>query len=325
MALTIIDDVPGSPTPDDLFQPHMPGVAVLDDMDTHFARAREQSANGPEGRCVVIVTPGRLLMSVPTPPLGSMPESAKQTVRAMLHGDRPLDVSIVSYTRLEALMADEQVLKCIPKCIPLFGHLLVFTHLGHRVVVFEGHPTAFEAGVRNADVLLVDSGMLPFLQEDWAAVAFRVMKEGARILVHERKHDELMPVVQQKEPPGWQYTEPDGEASYVNCLLTTISLSPNGSVRILAGARLPDLARIATDPEQLEWIASLPFDYAWLDAEKVIEMLMHVAKPVRTGLFRRELVLKAKFAMKGTITDFAFKLTPGRTPGGRQTLQVDRM
>jgi len=70
MDRTIIDSVPGSPEPADLFEPHMPGVDVLDDMDALFAQAREQSANGPEGRSVVIVTPGRMLMSVPTPALG---------------------------------------------------------------------------------------------------------------------------------------------------------------------------------------------------------------------------------------------------------------
>jgi len=320
MERTIIDSVPGSPAPSALFEPHMPGVDVLADMDARFAWAREKSAGDGEGAHVVIVTPGRMLMETAAVPPGSMPERATQAARAVLRRDGPLDVAVISCTRLDALLADETK----TKCIPFFGHLMAFAYLGHRVVVFEGHPTAFEAGVRGADLLLVDSGMLPFLQDDWAAVAFRVMREGARILVHQREGYALLPVVKANTPQGWRYTEPDGEGSYANCLLTTLAGVPDGSVTILAGAPLPDLARVARDPAELEWIASLPFDYARLNAEQVMAILLREAKPVRVGLFRREQVLKARLARNGGLIDVAFRLTPGRT-AGRQHLQVDRM
>jgi hypothetical protein len=43
------------------------------------------------------------------------------------------------------------------------------------VVLFEGHPTALAAGLTGADLLIVDAGMIPFLQKDWLEVALQVM------------------------------------------------------------------------------------------------------------------------------------------------------
>ena len=322
MSSNVAGNAPGSPEPASLFEPRMPPVDEPGEMDAIFARAREESAGAAHGgRNVVIVTPGRMLMAVPAPAAGTMPERVVQPARALLRREGPLNVTAVSYTRLEALMADTGKVRCIP----FLGHLLGFAYLGHRVVVFEGHPTAFLAGVRGADVLLVDSGMLPFLQGDWAAVAFGAMAPGGRVMVHQREGFALRPVVPAGNPEGWRYTEPDGEASYVNCLLTTLAQSPARSVEIVAGARLPDLARIATDPDELEWISSLPFDYGALDGEQVIALLVRAGKSVRTGLFRRALVLKARLARKGTFTDVSFRLLQGRTLRGRQTLRVDRL
>jgi len=46
------------------------------------------------------------------------------------------------------------------------------------VWVFEGHPSALAQGCRDADLLLVDSGMLPELERnpDWQATAEQVMR-----------------------------------------------------------------------------------------------------------------------------------------------------
>jgi hypothetical protein len=87
MELQHVKSFEGSPEPEDIFQPHMPGVELLSDMDEVFGRARRLSATGeypagveglaPEAAAevlklkgqhsVVIVTPGRLLMPVPAP------------------------------------------------------------------------------------------------------------------------------------------------------------------------------------------------------------------------------------------------------------------
>jgi hypothetical protein len=71
--------------------------------------------------------------------------------------DPPLKISVISYTFIEALTTE------IDKAIPFRGFLISWAYLGHSVIVFEGHPSAFESGVRDCDVLLIDSGMLPFI------------------------------------------------------------------------------------------------------------------------------------------------------------------
>jgi len=58
---------------------------------------------------------------------------------------------------------------------------------GNRVWVFEGHPSGLSAGLEQADYLLVDSGTLPYLQEDWMAVALRSMKPEGKVFHYNRE------------------------------------------------------------------------------------------------------------------------------------------
>jgi hypothetical protein len=204
------------PEPSDPFEPHMPEVDVLPDMEGLFAKARIEIASGDERR-VGIVTPGRLIMFVPAPRPGSIPTEFVTQVSQLLPSAKPLKITFVGYTQLEALMKDKA------KCIPPFGQLLGFAYLGHNVVVFEGHPSAFEFALRDCDVLMIESGMLPFLQKDWVDVALRVTRPGAKMIVQDRKTGRLQPVIKSKNAQGWRYGEPDGEASYANCLLTTLA------------------------------------------------------------------------------------------------------
>jgi hypothetical protein len=87
---------------------------------------------------------------------------------------------VIAFTQLDSLMKMEQ------KAIPFFGYLLGLSYIGHPVVVFEGHPSAFRAGCRNAGLLIVDAAMAPHLQRDWMAAAWGVMESGADILVFSR-------------------------------------------------------------------------------------------------------------------------------------------
>lgn len=63
--------------------------------------------------------------------------------------------------------------------------LLAFAYIGHAVWVFEGHFSALAAGCRDADLLLVDGGLVPFLQPDWIKVVSPVMR-NPEIYVHDR-------------------------------------------------------------------------------------------------------------------------------------------
>lgn len=191
MDLKHVQTIPGSPKPADLFQPYMPDVDLLSDMDALFAQARNDLTLGcpanqkdplPEGaRCIAIVTPGRMIMFVPGLSPGSQSPEAIKPIQQLLPSEKPLNIAVVSYTSLEALMENKA------KSITFLGYLFAFSYVGHNVVVFEGHPSAFESGVRDNDVLFVDSGMLPFMQKDWLDVAYKVMRPNPKIFVHDRK------------------------------------------------------------------------------------------------------------------------------------------
>ncbi|HEY8207313.1 MAG TPA: hypothetical protein VIG99_07520 [Myxococcaceae bacterium] len=303
--------------PEDLFEPRMPEVEGMFDVKALFAKAREEKPNG-----VFIFTPGRMRMEVNGPAPGSMPPEAERQARAVLGGDRPFHVVAVAYNKLEALLQDkENNARSMDRCIPFLGMLVSLAYVGHSVLIFEGHPLAFEAGVRGADVLIIDEAMLPFLQEDWAKVAFGAMRPRARIFVHDRQHYSLQPVGRSAKEPGWQYTEHDGEASYLNCLLTSMGKVPKRTVRITEGEPLPDLAQIATDPDELDWIASLPFRYDRLDAALVMEILDRVAKK---QLFSRTRYLTATLHLsKSEQSAVSFQITDGRSDDGKRQVDIE--
>ncbi|HJQ32811.1 MAG TPA: hypothetical protein VJ866_11555 [Pyrinomonadaceae bacterium] len=323
-----VRSIEGSPRPADIFEPHMPGVELLSDMDELFRTARAQLEGGEvpfEGgvkgqRAVAVVTPGRLIMFQPCPPPGSVRGEPVENSKKLMPPDPPLKITAVSYTFLEAFMQDEAK----TKCIPFLGFLLSFAYIGHNVVVFEGHPTAFESGVRDADVLFIDSGMLPFIQEDWFEAARRVMRPGAKFFIHKRENFGLMPVGPSGRPPGWQYSEFDGEKSYANCLLTTLARGASLEARVTSGLPLPDLATLTTNPDDLNWIAGLPFRYDQLDADEVIETISGIAK--WSGFFKKKGELNAKLALpdgKGLMpVRFTLRLT--KDDGGRKQLIIER-
>ena len=62
--------------------------------------------------------------------------------------------------------------------------------MGHRVWIFEGRRDDICAGCRHADLLLLDSGVLPSLAQGWEQMAADVMR-NANILVHNRQTYQL--------------------------------------------------------------------------------------------------------------------------------------
>ena len=287
-----IESLPGSPEPADIFEPHMPGVDLLSDMEGFFVQVRElleadntdefvqqaglglfvppeySGGTNPKGqRHIAVITPGRMISLAAAPLPNTKSEKELAPIKSILPSEKPLQITAISYTKLKAYMED----KTKTKCIPFLGFLLAFAYLGHNVIVFEGHPSALEYGVKNSDVLFIDSGMLPFLAEDWAEVVFKSMKPNSKAFIHERKNYQLIPVVKKNSPPGWRYSEPDGEASYTNILLTTLAKSGDKTktISIISGQSLPNLKDLTTDTEEFEYISKLPFRYEKLNADIV--------------------------------------------------------
>ena len=152
----------------------MPEVDQVPDIEAVFAKARRDAVHQ-----VVIITPGRMLMSRPCPPPGSMPPDKVTSFEQMMPSKVKRHVAAIAFTELRALTRDAS------KAIPFLGLLLGLAYIGHAVWVFEGHPSALPAGCRDADVLIADGAMVPALQKDWVSVASGVMKRP-EVYVHDR-------------------------------------------------------------------------------------------------------------------------------------------
>jgi hypothetical protein len=327
----------------DIFEPHMPEVDVLSDMGGLFAKTRAmlEAENITEyiqrvgfdqlirpdkpskgQRHVAIITPRRMVYLQPAPGPNTQPEQEVTLLKELLPGAAPLQITVISYTELEAYMED----KTRTRCIPFLGYLLGFAYIGHNVVVFEGHPSALEHGARNSDVLIIDSGMLPFMPENWAEIVFPVMKSDPRIFIHQRKTYELMSVARKKSPPGWRYSEPDGEASYANILLTTLAKArdKDKTVSIISGQALPNPKELTTDAGELEFISTLPFRYEQLNAETVIKILWDNGQPGNfLKRFQPTRTFKARLVdSNGRARDVAFQLKLSSTSNENPQLEI---
>jgi hypothetical protein len=168
--------------------------------------------------------------------------------------------------------------------------------------------------------------MLPFLGEGWIDVVYRIMSPLQRILVCDRKNGQVLPVVKSSDSKGWRYAEPDGEASYVNCLLTTLAKNAPAPVRVAASSPVPELARFTSDPQQLEWIRGLPFRYDALDAVKVIGIIQRVSKLPAPNGSPSSGTLTAQLAPAGGKREkVSFRLTLTSDATGRNVLDILRL
>lgn len=189
---------PNEAAPDDeagLFEPRMPEVDEPPFIEEVFERARQSARDGsveagaPEGqRHIVVVTPGRLLLLQRAPAPGTMSAEKTAPAESFMPREPARNIAVISYTELLAVRSD------IWKAIPFAGILTALAYIGHAVWIFEGHPSALAAGCRDADILIVDDGMIPFLQEDWADVAAGAMRRE-EIFVHMRSTFSLGRVV----------------------------------------------------------------------------------------------------------------------------------
>ena len=292
-------------------------------MDEVFRNAREKASgqNEPEEthlkgrRAVPIVTPGRLVMLDPCPEPNSMPEEKVAPMRQLMPPDPPRKITVICYTFVEALLKD------IDKAIPFRGFLNGWAYLGHDVLAFEGHPSAFEAGVRDCDVLLVDAAMVPFVPFNWLDVARSVMKPDGLILVHNRASYSLIQVFKPR-------IERSAEAKYMEYLLRLLPQSPRSYVEIISNSTVPDLVELMPNAIDREWLPktfSFSFEREKLNADLVIDYCLqnagwHWFTPFKTrGLLRLPLTMS-----NGTTRNLQFEVTLKKDTAGRRQLSIER-
>jgi hypothetical protein len=108
-----------------------------------------------------------------------MPKDQVASIESILPSTASKKIAVIAYTELSVVRTN------LAGAIPFFGMLLGFAYIGHSVWVFEGHSSALAAGCKDANVVVVDGGMLPFLQPDWKEVVTGAMKFPS-IYVHDR-------------------------------------------------------------------------------------------------------------------------------------------
>lgn len=163
----------------------MPTVEVPPDTEERFAKARliasgkkpaNPSADTAGERCIVVVTPGRTFAILRCPRANSMPPNAVQALEKIAPSSRPLNVAVIAYLQIDPLLEKHL------KATPVVGLIIGLSCIGHNVIVFEGHPSALNAGCRDAEMLVVDETMIPHLQKGWEHAAWTVMR-GPDILI----------------------------------------------------------------------------------------------------------------------------------------------
>jgi hypothetical protein len=326
----------------DIYEPHMPSVDVYSDMDEFFENARILGLNGSkkgfkaeftkahpeyesritwfdkikEGeKFVSVISPGRIIILFPA----FKPTTKNATVNNpgdyILPSKKNLRITAISYTYMEEFMngslSMEERLAGVVKCIPFIGQLASFTGvLGHSVLVFEGHPSVFETGVKNSDMLFIDSGMLKFLQDDWAEVAFRCMNPHCKIFIHERQAYKLRPVIQTKTHPGWEYGVGIGTEDNYRKMLETVLASGElrgKHIHLAGGKRLPNLSQLSQKPDELVFLSKIPFDYDQLDVQKIIKLIIENSDKKFLSSMRTS---KIKYQETGTgrIIEYTFSI-----------------
>jgi hypothetical protein len=162
----------------------MPDVATPGNMEEVFAKIRAVAAGEKGQRGLVIVRPDRTYLLLP--PIAETPELKKMAagLERLIPPDVKRNIAVISQTGFGTAGVVPSLAEA-GKSIPFLGLLMALTGMGHAVWIFEGHPSALQAGCRDADVLLVDSAMRAALQEDWQDASAAVMR-SVNILVHDR-------------------------------------------------------------------------------------------------------------------------------------------
>ena len=176
------------------FAPYMPEVQRVPAIERYFAQARRMGAaprqdDPAHQRYIVLLTPGRLLMHIPCPRPGSATPAMIEEIEGIVPPP-PKTITVIAFTHLFPSQEESTATGGLKsprdtaaQAIPFLGYLLGLGYIGHSVTIFEGHPSAFVAGCRDADVLVVDQAMVPHLQPDWVEIAFGVMRDPSPYIV----------------------------------------------------------------------------------------------------------------------------------------------
>jgi hypothetical protein len=167
-----------------LIPPSMPTISPRRDIQRSFAEARQLSAGSGGKRWVVIIAPDGALIRVPVPPAQEAdPTLLRDVRRALAPENEPITgLAITSINHTTGVQRRARSFHRLLPLLPNLSYLVGAACLGNSVVAFEGHPRDFTAGCVEADLLLLDDGMVPLLAPDWAAVAVKALRQPRIVL-----------------------------------------------------------------------------------------------------------------------------------------------
>jgi len=163
----------------------MPEVKTGDDIEQVFAAVRRTAAGEEGTRGLVVVAPDRRMLLMPALEASEKLNEMAAGMERLIPSAVRRNIAVIACTEIGSATGDGFNVAEANRAIPFLGLLMALTYLGHSVWIFEGHATALAAGCRDADVLFVDSGMVPLLDKGWEDTAAGAMRNG-NILVHDR-------------------------------------------------------------------------------------------------------------------------------------------
>jgi hypothetical protein len=163
----------------------MPDVTPCDDLEQVFTNARETAAGSKGARGLVVVAADRQLLLVPALEPSKKLNEVAAGMERLVPSAVKRNIAVIANTRISAATPDAFNIADANRAIPFLGLLTGLTYIGHRVWIFEGHATALAAGCRDADILIVDSGMAPYLENRWEKTVSAAMR-NPNILIHDR-------------------------------------------------------------------------------------------------------------------------------------------
>jgi hypothetical protein len=157
-------------TEEEQLDPHAPDVFPDANLDQIFDAARERARSAGQQRGIVIVRPDRGMIAVATSPSPTIRDS----------------IAVIANTAFTLFDPDADLNPAqLKRAIPFFDKLAAHSAQGQSIWIFEGHPDALTPGCRDADQLIVDSGMVPFLTPNWKDLATAAMRRP-EVVIYDR-------------------------------------------------------------------------------------------------------------------------------------------
>jgi hypothetical protein len=167
-----------------MISPSMPTISPRRDIRRCFTDARRLSAGAHGTRWVVIIAADGTLVNIPVPGAADADQTLLRDVRLALSPNKEPHTGL-TITAINCTTGAQRRARSFHKklsLVPNLSYLVGAACLGNTVVSFEGHPTDFVAGCIDADMLLLDDGMIPLVQPDWAVIAVKTLRQPRIIL-----------------------------------------------------------------------------------------------------------------------------------------------